>query len=118
MLREEYSAYRNVIFIQFQSKAYSFFLAKAKWLVNNVGYMPLVSKKEGQIYLNTWHSITVKTLGYDIPDARRVNKNVIRNLLMTDYIVSPNEFMTEIFEKSFRLENLYEGEYIQEASEK
>lgn len=114
LLREEYSAYRNVIFIQFQSKAYSFFLAKAKWLVNNVGYMPLVSKKEGQIYLNTWHSITVKTLGYDIPDARRVNKNVIRNLLMTDYIVSPNEFMTEIFEKSFRLENLYEGEYIQE----
>lgn len=114
LLKEEYSAYSNVIFIQFQSKAYAYFLAKAKYLINNVGYMQLVSKKEGQIYLNTWHSITVKTLGYDIPDARRVNKNVIRNLLMTDYIISPNEFMTEIFEKSFRLENLYEGKYIQE----
>ena len=114
LLKEEYSAYSNVIFIQFQSKAYAYFLAKAKYLINNVGYTPFFSKKEGQIYLNTWHSITVKTLGYDIPDARRVSKNVIRNLLMTDYIISLNEFMTEIFEKSFRFENLYEGKYIQE----
>ena len=112
LLKEDYRAYKNVIFISYHSRAYSYFLAKAKYLINNTSFADAFSKREGQIFLNTWHSITVKTLGYDTPDGNRVVGNMVRNLLMSDYIISPNEFMTEIFEKSFRLANIYEGRYI------
>ena len=114
LLLEEYKDYKNVFFIHYCNRAYAYFLAKAKYLINNTSFPFVFSKREGQIYLNTWHSITVKTLGYDTPDGNRVVKNMIRNFLMSDYIISPNAFMTKIFEESFRLTNVFEGKYIQE----
>ncbi len=114
ILQEEYSNYTNVFFIRYCNKAYAYFLAKAKFLINNTSFPFVFSKREGQIYLNTWHSITVKTLGYDTPDGNRIVKNMIRNFLMSDYIISPNAFMTKIFEESFRLANVFEGKYIQQ----
>ncbi len=114
LLEEEFRAYGNVFFIRYHSRAYAYFLAKAKYLINNTSFSDAFSKREGQVFVNTWHSITVKTLGYDTPDGNRVVGNMVRNLLMSDYVVSPNEFMTGIFENSFRLANIFEGRYIQE----
>lgn len=113
-LQEEYRQYRNVIFVHFHSQAYAFFLAKAKYLLNNSFFPYIFSKKEDQVLVNTWNGIAVKKLGYDMPNGRKAVKNMIRNMLMTDYIISPNEFMAGIFNKSFRLAGLYEGKYILE----
>lgn len=114
LLKEEYAQYSNVIFVNYQSKAYSYFLAKSKYLINNTSFGFAFSKREGQILVNTWHSITVKTLGYDCPDGARVSANMIRNFLMSDYIILPEKFMTDIFDDSFRLKNIYTGKYIQD----
>lgn len=114
LLQEKYRQYRNVIFVHFHSQAYAFFLAKAKYLLNNSFFPYIFSKKEDQVLVNTWNGIAVKKLGYDMPNGRKAVKNMIRNMLMTDYIIFPNEFMSGIFDKSFRLSGLYEGKYIQE----
>ncbi len=112
LLQQEYQDHKNVIFIYYQSKAYAYFLASAKYLINNHAYPETFSKKEGQVCLNTWHGVSIQKQGYDLPDGRRLAKNVVRNLLMCDYLVSANDFMTKVFEDAFRLGGLFAGKYI------
>lgn len=114
LLKKEYAQYKNVIFVYYQSKAYAYFLAKSKYLINNTSFGFAFSKRSEQVFVNTWHSITVKTLGYDCPDGAIISANMIRNFLMSDYIILPNEFMTNIFDESFRLKNIFKGKYIQD----
>ena len=114
LLKEEYKKYRNVIFTRYCSRRYAFFLAKCKYLINNTSFNPIFSKREGQMFVNTWHSITVKSLGYDTPDGPRIIKNMLRAMLQADYVISPNKFMTKIYDDSFRLRDIYEGKYIEE----
>lgn len=115
-LRKKYADYENVRFVMYGSDGYAYCLAKAKYLINNVTFDPVFSKREGQRYLNTWHSITVKTLGFDVPDGARYVKNELKDFLMTDYLVSSNTFMTSIFDNSYKLKELYEGKYIEQGS--
>ncbi len=114
LLQEEYRRNGNVIFIYFHSQAYAYFLARAGYLINNSFFPYIFSKKENQVLINTWNGTAVKKLGYDMPNGRKSVKNTIRNMLMADYIISPNEFMSKIFDKSFRLSGLFEGRYIEE----
>ncbi len=100
-LSKEYRNVPNVRFILYGSEAYGYYLARSEYLVNNVSFPFFFAVRPEQHYLNTWHSITVKALGYDMPDGNRLTNNMERNFLMTDYIVSPNAFMTDIFNQSF-----------------
>lgn len=113
-LREKYKKFPNVLFIKYNSVAYAYFTARCKYLINNTSFNAFFAKRKGQVYLNTWHSITVKYIGYDIPDGKRYVKNMLRNLLMADYIVSPNKFMTGIFNESYKLKEIYGGKFIEE----
>ena len=113
-LKEENAGTPNLRFVMYHSAEYAYYLAKAKYLINNTSFSAVFAKRDEQVYLNTWHSITVKSLGYDTPDGNRVIKNMIRNMLMADYILSPNKFMTEIFDDSFRLRDVYNGRYVEE----
>ena len=113
-LREKYKDLPNVLFVKYNSVGYAYFTARCKYLINNTSFNAFFAKRDEQIYLNTWHSITVKYIGYDIPDGKRYVKNMLRNLLMADYIVSPNKFMTGIFNESYKLKELYNGKFIEE----
>lgn len=105
---------RNVLFVQRGSSEYMRYLATAKYLINDVSFDLDFVKRDGQVYINTWHSITVKTLGYDIPGKALGLTNVIRNFLACDYILAPNAFMRErIFLHTHRLEGLYPGRIIE-----
>lgn len=109
VLKKEFKQYKNVKFISRYTDEYLKILTKAKYLIHNTTFPNYFAKKEGQIYVNTWHSITVKTLGYDIPDGRFSSANVMKNLLATNYLISPNEFTTKIFKESFKLNGIYNG---------
>lgn len=113
-LKKKYSRFRNVKFVRYNTIGYAFHVATAKYLINNTSFTSFFYKRKEQIYLNTWHSITVKYIGYDIPDGKRYVQNMLRNLLMADYIVSPNKFMTGIFNESYKLKELYDGKIIEE----
>lgn len=109
-----YEAYDNVRFVQYQSEEYREALATAKYLVNNVSFPGYFTKREGQVYVNTWHGIPLKTLGFDIPTGNTSAGNSAKNILAADYIVSPNDFMTEIYEKAYKMKGIYEGVILQE----
>ena len=104
----------NVIFVVRDSQLYAKYLCMAKFLINNLSFPNYYTKKSEQIYINTWHGIPLKTLGFDIPDGRITGLNTIRNFLCVDVFLSPNRFMTERFLQAFRLDGVYEG-YIMES---
>lgn len=113
LLEQEHKHLKNVIFVYYQSEGYAYFVAKSKYLINNTSFYPVFSKRKEQIYMNTWHSITVKALGYDMPDGTRLVSNMLRNLLMSDYVISPNRFMTDIFNNAFRLREIFTNKYLE-----
>ena len=106
---DRYSEYKNVVFVQRDTVEYCKYLVQAKFLITNLSFPNYYTKKEGQIYINTWHGIPLKTLGFDIPNGRITGLNTIRNFLAVDVFLSPNRFMTDIFRNTFRLEGLFEG---------
>lgn len=109
ILEAEYSGCRNVRFVGKNSSAYFDAVTSAKYIVNNNTMPFYFTKKPEQIYVNTWHGIPLKTLGYDIPDGKYTSRNMTRNFLAADYIISPCRFTTKIFKESYKLEGLYSG---------
>lgn len=106
-LYQMYGEHKNVRFVLHNKDDYQRTLATAKLLINNSTFPYYFSKREGQCFINTWHSITVKTLGFDIPNGAVLSANILRNLLMSDHILSANPFMTDIFAKAYKLRGLY-----------
>lgn len=111
--KREYAGHAGVRFVADGSPAYLKALATAKYLIQNTSFSAYFVKRPGQVYVNTWHSITVKTLGYDVPGGNHGSRNMVRNLLMADYVVSPNPFMTGIFAHSYRLQGLFPGRILE-----
>ncbi|MCR3921614.1 MAG: CDP-glycerol glycerophosphotransferase family protein [Firmicutes bacterium] len=112
-LIQAYQDMPNVSFVERDTEAYLAYLVTAKYLINNTSFSSYFAKKKGQIYINTWHSITVKKLGFDIPNGKIASGNMVRNLLAADYIMSANRFTTQIFKEAYKLEGLYEGRIIE-----
>ncbi|MBR6358906.1 MAG: CDP-glycerol glycerophosphotransferase family protein [Lachnospiraceae bacterium] len=113
-LKQEYKDHRNVRFIHYGFFSYIKYLASAKYLINNVSFPSFFTKKDGQIYVNTWHGIPLKTLGYDMPDGAVEVSNVLKNFMASDYMVSASPFLTEIYKKAYKLDGMYDGRIIEE----
>lgn len=104
----------NVRFVLFGSEEYLEVLASAKYLINNVTFPPYFIKKEGQVYVNTWHGTPLKSMGYEMVDGNSGSANTERNFLHADYLLSANEIMTRMYLKSYKLEGILPGQVIEE----
>ena len=113
-LIHEYSSFHNVRFVKYLSRGYLKALSSAKYLINNVTFPSFFTKKEGQVYINTWHGIPLKKLGYDMVNGVVATNNIIRNFLQTDYLISANPFLTEIYKTAYKLDGIFEGTIVEE----
>jgi CDP-glycerol glycerophosphotransferase (TagB/SpsB family)/glycosyltransferase involved in cell wall biosynthesis len=108
-------AHRRVRFLAHRSSAYSRYLATAGYLVNNATFPPEFSKRPGQVYINTWHGTPLKKMGYAIDGGAAATRNIVRNFLAADYLLSSGPFMTEqMYACDYRLRNLFTGKIIEE----
>lgn len=98
----------RVMFVKRDTISYAKILAKANYLITNSTFPFWFVKSAHQIYLNTWHGTPLKKMGFDLPDSE-LSKNVIRNFLMADVILSPNDHMTNILKNSYKLDGIYTG---------
>lgn len=96
------------------SVLYYYQLATAGYLVNDTSFPGRFVKKEGQTYLNVWHGTPLKKMGRDNQDERVTMGNVMRNLLMADYLLFPNTYMEEKMSQAYMLPNLYRGKVLRE----
>lgn len=102
----------NVTVVLIHSKQYCKLLAESKYLINNSTFAPYFIKKEGQVYLNTWHGTPLKCMGRDIIDSPHELGNTQRNFLMADYLLYPNKFTFEKMKDAYMLDTLYKGKYV------
>lgn len=85
-------------------------LATAKYLINDNTFIYNFIKREGQVYLNTWHGTPLKTLGKKIKSEAHAIGNTQKNFLAADYLLYPNEFTMEHMVEDYMLENIGTGE--------
>lgn len=81
----------NVVLVEVHSDIYLKYLATAKYLINNVSFAPYYVRRDGQIYLNTWHGTPLKTLGASMKQGVLEYENLARNFVQATHVASPNE---------------------------
>jgi CDP-glycerol glycerophosphotransferase len=106
---EEYLELPNVEFVTINSDAYLRYLASCQYLLNNTSFPPYYIKKEGQVYVNTWHGTPLKTLGKDMMGTIGQHKNLMRNFLQTDFMIHPNQFTADKMIDSHDMRGIYQG---------
>ncbi|MEV0838575.1 glycosyltransferase [Actinocatenispora sera] len=112
---QRFAGHPNVSFVKTNSRAYYRALATSKYLINNATFPPQFGKRDGQVYLNTWHGTPLKKMGYDIEGGGPETRNVIRNFVMADYLLSGSEFMTQqMYQTAYKLRGIYRGSIVQE----
>src|SRR5699024_6182174 len=94
-----------------QSLRYYYNLAKAKYWVTNARMPNGVKKRKDCIYIQTWHGTPLKKLAGDLdnvsmPGTNPVTykKNFSNETSKWDYLISPNEYSSEIFRRAFWFE--------------
>lgn len=94
------------------TRAYMKLMASAKYLVNDNTFLPFYIKKEGQVYLNTWHGTPLKTLGKQIHNAMYGIGNAQKNFMVADYLLYPNEYTMEHMIDDYMLSNVSSGKVL------
>lgn len=98
-----------------RSTAYFRALSTAGWLVNNATFPAEFGKRPEQVYVNTWHGMPLKRMGYDIPGGIPGARNVVRNLLQADVLLSASPTMTEtLYASAYKLRNAFRGRVLEE----
>lgn len=105
----------RVTFVRYRSAAYFRALNTSQYLVNNATFPPEFAKRDGQIYVNTWHGTPLKRMGYDIENGGPATRNQVRNFVACDFLLSSSDFMTEqMYYSAYKLRNIFRGVIVQE----
>lgn len=89
-------------------------LEKAKYIFTDSGIRPKYVKKEGQIFINTWHGTPLKVMGKDNTAEEHRLGNVQHPLLSSDYLLYPNDYMMKKMLKSYMIDKIYPGKILLE----
>lgn len=100
---------RNVNIIELSSVKYFETLASAKYLINDNTFLPFFMKKEGQVYLNTWHGTPLKSLGRKIKNDAHAIGNTQKNFVTADYLLFPNMHTKNAIIQDYMIANISDG---------
>ena len=86
-------------------------LARSRYLVSNDDMQPPFRKRDGQVYLQTWHGTPLKRIGFDISNPQFISgtayfDHLRKDIAQWDLLMSQNPFSTQIMRRAFR----YDGE--------
>lgn len=96
----------RVQLVTLASDEYMRVLASAKYLINDTSFSPYFIKKEGQVYLNTWHGTPLKAMGRNIQTGPHDIGNVQRNFVCSDFLLFPNEYTKDHMIQDYMLANI------------
>jgi CDP-glycerol glycerophosphotransferase len=89
-------------------------LARSRYLISNDDMSGRYHKRDGQVYVQTWHGTPLKKIGFDIGQPQFISGagyfDVLRqDVAMWDLLLSPNPFSTQVMRRAFR----YDGEILE-----
>lgn len=91
------------------SKEYAYYLAKCKYFVFNVRQPLWFVKREGQVFLETWHGTPLKKLVFDQEEVTSADPHYkaqfYRQRAEWDYLIAANPFSTKTFRSCFKFDN-------------
>lgn len=99
----------NIVMLQVNTKEYASYLATAKYLFNDTSFPVYFVKREGQVYLNTWHGTPLKTLGRSTAKDYYDIANLQKNFLASDYLLYPSEYMKDHMFEDYMLTPLFKN---------
>ena len=91
------------------SLRYVYYLARCKYFVFNVRQPQMFKKRDGMVFLETWHGTPLKRLVFDQEEVLAATplykEQFFRQAKEWDYLVAPNEFSSEVFCGCFMFQN-------------
>ncbi len=107
--REEYlkrhGIEKRVTLVDTESNHYYKLLATAKYLISETSLLYIYTKREGQVYLNTWHGTPLKTLGRNKKNSYAIVGNEQKTFLDADFLLCPNQYTMDTLVEDYMLEN-------------
>ncbi len=113
---KEFSKLKNVILVKRNSKSYAKYLTISKYLICNSSVPMYYAKRPEQVYLNTWHGVPLKVMGYERV-GQRVNstENIVRNFFNATHVIGANHFTAErMFKQAYMFDGIYNGKLLDE----
>ncbi|WP_436885157.1 CDP-glycerol glycerophosphotransferase family protein [Mammaliicoccus sciuri] len=102
---------KNIKIVKYESRHYLKLLGTCKYLINDSTYQSYFTKRDEQIYINTWFGTPIKAIGLDIKKKGHNNhKNIQKNLLSSDKIIVPNIFTSDKIVKAYDLNGILNSE--------
>jgi CDP-glycerol glycerophosphotransferase len=89
-------------------------LARSAYLISNDDMDGTYRKRDGQVYVQTWHGTPLKRIGFDIGQPQFISglhylDVLAEDVAQWDLLLSPNPFSTRIMRRAFR----YHGEILE-----
>ncbi len=86
-------------------------LARSRYLIANDDMPAAYHKRDGQVYVQTWHGTPLKRIGFDIENPQFLSGvgylgQLAQDVAKWDLLLSPNPFSTPIMRRAFR----YDGD--------
>lgn len=95
--------------VQRFSIRYFYYMARSKYFVFNSRQPLWIIKREGTVFLQTWHGTPLKKLVFDIDDissaSPKYKQQVYKQSRVWDYLIAPNAFSSETFRRCFMYAN-------------
>lgn len=91
------------------TKEYYDALARSRYLIANDDMPAHYRKRDGQVYLQTWHGTPLKRIGFDIERPQFVSgaaylDHLAEDVAQWDLLLSQNAFSTPVFHRAFRFD--------------
>lgn len=102
----QYHMDKRVKLVSYGSVKYYKLLATAKYLVTDVTFPTNFIRREGQVYLNTWHGVPLKAMGRQSKDARMIMGNIQRNFMQASILLYPNQYTEDIMVEGYAIDKL------------
>ena len=84
-------------------------LARCRYVISNDDMAPYFRKRDGQVYLQTWHGTPLKRIGFDVDRPQFASgtayfDHLASDVARWDLLLSQNPFSTPILRRAFRFE--------------
>lgn len=86
----------------------------SKYIITDSGIRAKYVKREGQIFLETWHGTPLKVMGkYNRPE-EHLNGHIQYSFLGSDYLLYPNDYIKDKMIDAYMMEKIYGGKILLE----
>jgi CDP-glycerol glycerophosphotransferase len=84
-------------------------LGRCRYLISNDDMQGNFQKRDGQVYVQTWHGTPLKRIGFDIENPQFISgisyfDHLAGDVAKWDLLLSPNPFSTPIMRRAFRFD--------------